>query len=188
MKLKKTYIWNGLFIIAILAFIFVPDSKAMLLRGLMQIGFFKPDIEQATGKPENLSGIVFKDSKGTLVDLGDLKGKVIFLNFWATWCPPCVAEMPSVNKLYEQFKNNDHVVFLLVDADSNHVKAKQFMDKRGYDLPVYTAESNVPEQIFTGSLPTTVIFDKEGRISFKHVGAANYNDKRFSDFLKKLVE
>lgn len=188
MKLKKSYIWNGIFVTAILAFIFVPNTKIMLLQGLMKIGVFKPDIKQAPSQPENLNGIIFKDGKGNTVDLGSLKGKVIFLNFWATWCPPCQAEMPSVNKLYGQFKQNNKVVFLFVDGDGDYTKAQQFMDNKGYDLPVYTTETDMPKHIFSGTFPTTVVFDKEGRLAFKHVGLANYSNKRFSDFLMKMTE
>ncbi len=95
---------NGLFIILLLVIVLVPDAKAFLIKGLMEIGFFKARVETPVASGMNLSGIRFKDAKGNQVDLGDLKGKVIFLNFWATWCPPCRAEMPSVNKLYKQFK------------------------------------------------------------------------------------
>jgi len=186
MKFIKKNIFNTLIIILLLVVIFVPDAKAFFLTGLMEIGFYSPKIEAKRDASINLSGIKFSDAKGNLIDLGDLKGKVIFLNFWATWCPPCRAEMPSVNKLYNQFKNDKNVVFIFADADGDLNKSGKYMLDRKFELPVYKVESNISEQIFSGSLPTTIIFDKQGRISFRHEGIANYADKKFVEFLNKL--
>jgi len=186
MKFIKKNIFNTLFIILLLVIVFVPDAKAFFLKGLMEIGFYTPKIEIKKEASVNLSGIKFSDAKGNEIDLGDLKGKVIFLNFWATWCPPCRAEMPSVNKLHSQFKNDKNIVFIFADADGDLNKSAKYMLDRKFELPVYKVESNVPEQIFSGSLPTTIIFDKQGRISFRHEGIANYADKKFVEFLNKL--
>jgi thiol-disulfide isomerase/thioredoxin len=188
--LNKKHIINAVLIGFFLVLIFVPAAKALMIRGLMQIGLFSPgvgDIKEDIQTPStDLSGIKFKDASGRMVDLGQLKGKVIFLNFWATWCPPCLAEMPSVNKLHEKFKDDKDVVFILVDADSDLVKSQKYMDNKGYKLPVYQVASDIPEMIFKGSLPTTVVFDKKGRVSYNEVGAANYASEKFIEFIKKL--
>ena len=185
---SKKIITNFLFITAILVLLFVPSAKAFLLQGLMKIGLFKPaTTEKPVAAALNLSSIKFKDSKGKVVDLGSLQGKVVFINFWATWCPPCLAEMPSVNKLYEQYKANSNVVFLLVDADSDFEKSQGYMDKKKYDLPVYAVASSIPEVLFKGSLPTTVVLDKAGNMVYHGEGAANYADKKFVAFIEKLT-
>jgi thiol-disulfide isomerase/thioredoxin len=187
MKFLKKNIINALFVALLLVIVLVPDAKALLLKGLMKIGFYQPNI---AAKEEvlstNLEGIKFKNIKGELVDLGDLMGKVIFLNFWTTWCPPCRAEMPSLDKLYQTFKTDKNIVFIFADADGELAKASAFMQERKYELPVYRMESEIPDQIFKGTLPTTVIFDKEGRLSFHHQGMANYADQKIIDFLRKL--
>lgn len=180
---------NALIIAVFLLLIFVPDAKALVIRGLMEIGLFSPAVKspaEALKKSDDLSGIKFKDASGNVTDLGNLKGKVVFLNFWATWCPPCLAEMPAVNKLYTQFKGDKDVVFILVDADGDFVKAQKYMDRKGYQLPVYRTAGNVPEVIFKGSLPTTIVFDKAGRVAYHEEGAANYASDKFIDFIKKL--
>ncbi len=166
----------------------MPSAKAFFLQGLMEIGLFKPDTAVSENSSVDLSGIRFKDVDGKTVDLGDLKGKVVFLNFWATWCPPCIAEMPAVNKLYEQYKDHKDVVFLLVDADGDFKKSQQFMNRKNYDLPLYAVASAIPQTIFKGSLPTTVVFDKLGRMSYHGEGAANYADQKFIDFMEKLIK
>jgi len=189
---NKSNVINGLLGVLILVVLFVPSVKALMIQGLMKVGLFAPDTSIEHRKTteniqtESLAGIQFKDASGKVVDLGDLKGKVIFLNFWATWCPPCLAEMPSVNKLYEQFKSDEGVVFIMVDADSDFAKAKKYMDRKGYQMPVYAVASRIPQQLFAGSLPTTVVLDKHGRISYHEVGAADYANKKFVDFIKQL--
>jgi thiol-disulfide isomerase/thioredoxin len=185
--LKKN-IFNIVFVTVLLVLAFVPSAKAFMLQGLMEIGLFKPNtaLTSKLGPVKDLSGIRFSDSQGKVINLESLKGKVIFLNFWATWCPPCQAEMPSINKLYARFKDDPNVVFIMVDADSDLVKAKKFLDKKRYTLPVYQAASDIPEQLFKGSLPTTIVFDKKGRISFNEEGAANYADKKFVAFIEQL--
>ncbi|WP_225872198.1 TlpA family protein disulfide reductase [Pedobacter frigidisoli] len=152
----------------------------------MEIGLYSPKVEQPIATAMNFNGIQFKDIKGNVIDLGELKGKVIFLNFWATWCPPCRAEMPSINKLYNQFKDDKNFVFIFADADGDLEKSGKFMSTRKYGMPIFKVNSTVPEQIFAGSLPTTVIFDKQGRLSFRHEGIANYADKKFVEFLNRL--
>ncbi|MFD2285519.1 TlpA family protein disulfide reductase [Pedobacter petrophilus] len=88
--------------------------------------------------------------------------------------------------MYSQFKDDDGVVFIFADADGELLKSSKFMTGRKYEMPVYKVESNIPEQIFAGALPTTVIFDKRGRLSFKHEGVANYADQKMADFIQKL--
>jgi len=189
---NKSNVINGLLGMLILVVLFVPSAKALMIQGLMKVGLFSPDtsIDYKKGneniQSESLAGVRFKDAAGKVVDLGDLKGKVIFINFWATWCPPCLAEMPSVNKLYEQFKDDEGVVFIMVDADSDFAKAKKYMDRKKYQMPVYAVASRIPQQLFAGSLPTTVVLDKHGRLSYHEVGAADYGNKKFVDFIKQL--
>ena len=185
--LTKKNVGNALFIILFLIIILVPSAKALVMQGLMEIGLFKPSIDQPKNIfKANLSAIKFKNSKNDVVSLSDFKGKVVFVNFWATWCPPCLAEMPSVNKLYQQFEDEEDVIFLLVDADSNFTKAQAYFDRKKYTMPIYTFASSLPKEIYSGSLPTTVVFDKKGRISYNGVGAANYASPKFISFIKEL--
>jgi len=186
--ITRKNIFNTLFIILMLVLVFMPPAKALVLEGLMTIGFFKPDAvaSKPSGGAINLSGIRFKNLKGKTVDLADLKGKVVFLNFWATWCPPCLAELSGINKLYEKFEDDADVVFILADADGNLVKSQKFMDNKHYRLPVYAVDSEIPDVLFKGALPTTVVFDKMGRISYNESGAANYGDINFIKFINRL--
>jgi len=188
MEFLKKNILNVLLIIILLVVFFVPDAKALLIKGLMEVGFYNPKIERKEITPAHLNGIQFKDVKGDTIDLGDLRGKIIFLNFWATWCSPCRAELPSLNKLYTKFKADKNIVFIFVDADGDLSKSIKFMTDRKYKLPVFTLCSDIPKQIFENALPTTIIFDQQGRLSFRHEGVADYSDQKFVDFLDKLKQ
>jgi thiol-disulfide isomerase/thioredoxin len=186
-RLTRKNTANALFIVVFLFILLVPSAKALVIQGLMEIGLFKPSISlQKDTLNADLSVIKFKDAKNKVVSLSDLEGKIVFLSFWATWCPPCLAEMPSINKLHEQFEDDKDVVFLLIDADSDFKKAQAYMDRKKYKLPVYTFASELPKQIFSGSLPTTLVFDKKGRVSYHGVGAANYTNPKFIAFIRAL--
>lgn len=185
----KKHISTIIFAAFVLVILFVPAANAKLIEGLMEIGLFKPDVnENKKSVNADLSTIKFKDVKGNVLSLADLKGKIIFLNFWATWCPHCLAEMPSINKFYEQYKNDNEVVFLMIDADSDFVKAQNYLNRKNYKFKVYTFASDIPKNIFSGTLPTTIVFDKKGRIAMNGVGAANYASKEFLTFIQKLKD
>lgn len=185
-KFMKKNGGNIIFFSLVLIILFVPAAKAMVLEGLMKVGLFSPKIEHVDPISTDLSGITFSSEKGEVVDLGALRGKVILINFWATWCPPCRAEMPGLSKLYNQFKNDKDIVFLFVDADGDLTKSAKFMARHEYDLPLFKPASDIPTKIFESTLPTTVIFDKQGRLSYRHEGMADYSDQKFVDFLNKL--
>ncbi len=119
-------------------------------------------------------GVSFLDGNKKAVALNDLKGKVVFINFWATWCPPCVREMPSINNLKKHFKNNKDLVFLMVDVDGNYEVSKKFMEKNGFDLPLYMPNGDIPSRFLGNSIPTTVILDKTGKMVARIEGGIDY--------------
>ncbi|MGN6215172.1 TlpA family protein disulfide reductase [Parafilimonas sp.] len=183
----KTNFINGLLVVATVVLIFSPDAKAFLIKGLMQIGFFKPGVEKHEGSYPMSSNAVFTDSSGKATSIASLNGKVIFINFWATWCPPCRAELPSINKMYQRFGTNKNIVFLLVDADGNIDNSNAFMKDHNYKLPLFISSSNISQDLFSGTLPTTIVINKKGQIVFKETGAADYSTASFTDFITKLA-
>ncbi|MDR0228105.1 MAG: TlpA family protein disulfide reductase [Flavobacteriaceae bacterium] len=128
----------------------------------------------------------FIDANGKKVTLSSLKGKVVFVNFWATWCGPCIQEMPSIQALKNKMKKKN-VVFLLVDIDGKYDKSKAFMDKKGFDLPVYIPGGNIPSTYLGTSIPTTVIFDKKGNMIQRIVGGVDYDSKEVEEFMNKVL-
>ena len=124
------------------------------------------------------------DMEGNTTSLAALKGKVIFLNFWATWCPPCVAEMPSIDKLHEEM--GDEVAFVMLSLDEDFEKAKAFDKRKGYGLPIYAPASNLPAMYQSSAIPTTYVIDANGNLALTHKGMADYSDPEFKKFLKGL--
>ena len=153
----------------------------------MQVGFFKPDVNGKNDNYLTAPDAAFTNTSGTTISVSSLKGKVVFLNFWATWCPPCLAEIPGINDLHKQFLNSNDVVFILADADGDLAASTSFLQTHHFDLPLYKPVSNIHTDLFAGTLPTTLIINRKGEIVFKETGAANYNTKQFTDFINKLV-
>ena len=124
------------------------------------------------------------DANGQMFNFEGAEGKVVFVNFWATWCPPCVAEMPSLQRLYNDY--GDKVVFMFVAQDKVE-KVSSFMDKRGYELPVYYSKSEAPSLLTAKSIPTTYIIDTEGKIIVAQTGAADWNSEKVRKVLDGLL-
>ncbi len=141
------------------------------------------------GDPEHsVEDITFLDENGKTVFLPSLKGKVVFINFWAMWCPPCIREMPSINKLKQFFKGNDNIIFLMVDVDGNMKQSKAFMEKNKYDLQVYVPASDIPGNFLGAAIPTTVILAKNGDMIARMEGSRDYVSPEIMKALNELVE
>lgn len=113
---------------------------------------------------------------GDVIKLSDLAGKVVVLDFWATWCGPCKESFPFVQKVYEKYKDNSDVVILAVNTWENQEGAereelvKKFMKDHGYTFPVVYDESQVVEKYKVQGIPTQFYIDREGTIRFKQIG------------------
>lgn len=189
---KKWFSFSNISTIAlaifILLMIFNPNLKAHVIQVLMKVGFFQPDISEVSERNlETIQPSQFTDIKGQTINVADLKGKVVFINFWATWCPPCIAEMPSINRLYLKYKDQADVVFLIVDVDGKIVESNDFMMKRSFNLPLFIPAGHIPKIYFSGTLPTTVILDKSGNLAFKHIGVADYSSPDVPALIDQLV-
>ncbi len=127
-----------------------------------------------------------KNINGNSINFSDYKGKVIFLNFWAAWCPPCVGEMPEIQKLYNIYKNNKNIQFLLVTNEPVQ-KAQEFIRKREYDFPVFSSVSATPSVFKSNVIPTTFIISKDGKILVNETGATNWSGKTTTELIEKLI-
>lgn len=157
--------------------------------GLLMLGFYKPVIPTASQKLVPAPSILLHSADGNIIDLQQQKGKVVFLNFWAVWCPPCLAELPTINKLYARTKNNPNILFLMVDVDNNLPRAAKMLAGRGYQLPGYGGSpASLPAPYFEQVIPTTIVINKKGFIVFNHVNSADYNDDKFVAYLLDLAK
>ncbi len=129
-----------------------------------------------------------KDMNGNIVPFDTYKGKVVFLNMWATWCGPCRAEMPSIQKLHDKTKSED-VVFVMLsrDDDREEAKVKNYIKRNNFSFPVVMLSGNITPQLNVPSIPTTFIINKEGKIVNQIVGSTNYNTEKYRKLLQELA-
>ncbi|WP_010664811.1 TlpA family protein disulfide reductase [Marinilabilia salmonicolor] len=119
-----------------------------------------------------------------VMSLAQFQGKPVFLNFWATWCPPCIAEMPSIQELYDEYRNE--VAFVLVSNESVDV-IKSYFEKHGYSFPIYILRSGVPAVFETSTIPSTYLIGSNGRLLISKTGAAKWNSSKMKSLLDDLI-
>jgi thiol-disulfide isomerase/thioredoxin len=127
-----------------------------------------------------------RDLEGNPVELGDYRGRTVFLNLWATWCPPCVAEMPSIENLAANARLKD-VAFLCVAVSDEPPAVRGFVESRGLSVPVLLAEDAIPEPFLTEGIPATFIIAPDGRVVVERVGSARWDAPRVVDLLESLA-
>lgn len=115
----------------------------------------------------------------------DLRNQVVLLNFWATWCGPCVAEMPELQSLYKKY--GDRMAFVLVSNEKPEV-VEAFMKKNQYQMPVFYLASEAPGPLAFSAFPTTFIISRDGRVVSKKTGAANWDSKATEKILEELLK
>ena len=120
------------------------------------------------------------------VALSDLKGQIVILNFWATWCPPCVQEMPSLVQLQKTFKGKG-VTVLAVSVDADESAYRKFLIDHGVDLLTVRDEAQKSNSLYgTMRFPETYIIDRRGIVRRKFIGAIDWNTPEIAEFLNKL--
>lgn len=113
-----------------------------------------------------------------------LTDQVVFMNFWATWCPPCIREMPSIEKLYQRF--NGKIVFACI-SNEDIAKIRNFKNAKKYTFPMYHIEDGHPKVFNTKGIPATFIISKERSVVLKHVGGADWAHETVVKFLEDLL-
>ncbi|MDH5561162.1 MAG: TlpA family protein disulfide reductase [Deltaproteobacteria bacterium] len=137
------------------------------------------------GKPAPEFTLV--DTKGKTWNLSELKGKVVFLNFWATWCPPCREEMPSMQMVHT-FMPNDTFTMLSVINNESPSLADAMAAKIGTTFPILIDQKSMVSQAYgvTG-VPETYIIDKQGVVREKFLGAVKWDSTESMQMLKKYI-
>ena len=142
-------------------------------------------IDELVGKkaPE----FTLKDMNDKAVSLSSLKGNVVLISFWATWCPPCRDEMPSLNRLYREFRNRG-LAIVAVSTDRSASLVKDFLGKTPVDFPVLMdSGSKVARQFKVFSLPTTFLLDRNGAIVQKYLGEEEWDSAKIRDKITTLL-
>lgn len=147
---------------------------------------FSPSLEKTVDEEKvDFSTWQLQDEQGKTVLFSEFQGKLILVNFWATWCPPCIAEKPSFQKLYNDYQ--DRVVFLFVTSDPAD-KVVAYKEKHQYTLPMYFPLSNTPKLLESTSIPASYLIDQQGRVILKKFSAADWNSGSFRAELDRLLQ
>ncbi|MGF1532773.1 MAG: TlpA family protein disulfide reductase [Bernardetiaceae bacterium] len=192
-KIRRYLDWGltGTLVILLL----IPATRVEIVGGVQRILLATGIMDASTDDPPDMPPTGKLAYALPLQDLGggdfrplDLAGKVVFINFWATWCPPCVAEMPEIHALYEKMLPEGDVVFLMISLDQDPSKAVDFVERKGYQFPVYALRGSLPDVYAHSAIPTTFVLDPRGKVAFKREGMASYDTEEFRAFLLGLKE
>ncbi|MDD7885011.1 TlpA disulfide reductase family protein [Flavivirga sp. 57AJ16] len=181
LRRKKISLKNVIYLVVI-AVLIIPQTRQpiqiLLHKGL---ALFAPSVIKDT-KQASLTNYNWKLKNGqSIFNFEETKGEVVLVNFWATWCPPCLAEMPSMQALYNDYR--DRVKFVFVSNEDSTV-TNPFLSENNYTFKVYMPLTKYPEPFDVTSIPRTFLIDKQGHIVIDKLGAANWD----SDTVRKTID
>jgi len=176
----------------IVALILIPQTRQPILALSQKAVIHSGIVDASTDSPrKDYFNYDFKITSmdGKEIDVKEFKGKTIFLNLWATWCGPCRAEMPTIQKLYESV-DKSKIEFMLLSVDGARLigKVKSYTESNKFTFPVYVTSHGLPDQLQVPSIPTTFIIDPNGLIVQKEVGMKNYSTSKFERFIESLSD
>ncbi len=181
---KKQWI-NAAFILAVILMLFTPIGFKIKVMASRLLSSSAAMMKAELQVPLDSYKWELKDTEMESFNFETQKGKVVLVNFWATWCPPCIAEMPSMQNLYNDY--GDKVTFMFVTNEAEQ-KVLDFLKRKNYDFPVYFPQSKEPKVLSSKSLPTTYIINKEGKLIVAETGAADWNSATTRKLLDSLLE
>ena len=163
----------------------IPGTRKPIQIFVNKLLAFSPSVNSEDDREliADYNWVLERNNKDRL-EFPNLKNKVVLVNFWATWCPPCIAEMPSFELLYRDYK--DKVEFLFVSSE-DHETVRGFLNRKNYSIPAYRPLSEAPEPLNGNTLPTTFLIGKNGAIVIEKVGAADWNSEKLRETLDKLL-
>ncbi len=182
-------------LLAGLAVVFFTDLRAPVLgtlqRGLLATGFWRPVLRPLAPARRTAPAAYPHDMPlytldGRPANLRRFAGKVVLLNLWASWCPPCRAEMPALQRLYNQV-DTARVAFVMVSLDENPDRARRVVQQAGYTFPVFFPAAPLPKVFATKSIPTTFVLAPDGTVAVRTEGMADYDTAKFRAYLQQLA-
>ncbi len=184
LKFLKKHKYNLIFGVFILLLI-IPQTRMPIQVFVQRIIAFSPStISEEKREIIHDYSWSLREVNAANTNLEAAKNEVIIINFWATWCPPCVAEMPSFQALYNDY--GDRVEFYFVSNEKREI-INRFMEKHNYSFPIYQALEEAPAKLNSNVLPTTYVIDKKGTILVKKTGVADWNSKMMRALLEDLL-
>ncbi len=186
-KSRLSLLFDILFYLFILLML-IPSTRKKISSMILRVTIHQPILNHPAD-----SGNVYEEVQewelvsfnGERIRFKELQDSVIFLNFWATWCPPCIAEMPGIQELYNEF--GDRVSFLLVSQE-NRQTVDAFLEKHGFSLPTYSPINQTPPVFNHRSIPTTFIISRSGVVVMSHKGATKWDGPKIKGMMEELLK
>ena len=184
---KKKIKYSNIIIVGLIVLLIIPQTRIPIQTALPQLmaKILSISIEDSP-KQVSFETWVLKGTDGTQISFLDLKNKVVVINFWATWCPPCLAEMSSLNDLYNEFKTNEDIIFLYVSHEESQV-LQDFIQTKGYQFEPFMPQNGIPSDLTYDTIPRTFIIDKNGNKVVDVSMAADWNSEKIHKLLKELT-
>lgn len=174
--------WGNILFLIVLGLMLIPQTRMPIQVFLQRFIASNPsEITEAEQLVLKEYAWELRTLEGDAVRFSDSRDKVALINFWASWCPPCIAEMPSLQNLYEIYGERADFYFVTNEDPS---LVKRFMKKKGYSFPVFIQTEKAPLALQTETLPTTFLISGKGEIIIKKLGVAAWD----SDSTKKIME
>lgn len=184
---------TDILLLLLIVLFFIPGPRKAILTAVNRVKamVIQPKVRQKSfGKlnSADFENWYLKDIEGNIHPFSEYKGKVIFINFWATWCGPCMGEMPEIQKFYDKFKNNTQVQFIIATSDDK-AAIQKFLDRnKDYNFPIFQMQSQEPNLLKTNSIPTSYLIDKEGNIVMVAKTTANWSGKKMENYINQLLK
>lgn len=176
----------------------VAGGFLVLVIGLVTVGWVDRDAGVALARGEAAPALELPRIDGGTASLAELRGRPVVVNLWATWCPPCVREMPSLQRVYERYRDEGLEVLAVAVDDVPGVRqpdgrivglVSRFVEEHGLTFPIAVDPSGNTERRFgTEYLPTTVLIDRQGRIRAREVGGRPWDEEPYIDMIESLMQ
>ena len=184
---KKSWFgkFTDLLFLLMVVFLLIPSARKELMtygsKLRMYLTSVKPKEESSELQGEN--SLIFHDRQGNQYELADFLDQPVYINYWATWCPPCRAEMPTIEKLYTQYREDVH--FLMLSAEPLG-QQNAFLSEKNYDLPYYRLISRPSGSLSYSVLPTSLVISKDNKVVLRKEGAVNWQSKKVRRIFNNL--
>ena len=172
------------FLLALIVVMLVPSTRKSLAVFVIKSTMLSPRESPTTIFLDDEDwNFTFTDYSGNEVKLSSFNDKPLLVNFWATWCPPCVAELPSLQELYDKYKDDAHFVFI---SNESVETVNRFMANHGYSIPCYFGEDDNSTLLVAPVIPTTYLINK-GHLIISKTGAAKWDSRSFFKLMDNLI-